>query len=131
MAEGVRSTKDMILVAELLAGKTVAEAAAAAGESDRNARRRLADETFRAQLDEGRREIVAAVVARLAGAADRAVSTLVELLSEPTPAAVRRNAAKDLLAHLAELGETQDVARRLAALEETLERVYAGPRAVA
>ena len=92
-----------------------------AGISESTARRRLADRDFRAKLDEARRELVVGVVARLAGAAERAIDVQLELLeSSDTPPAVRRQVARDVLSTLDELGASRDLEGRLEALEAAL-----------
>jgi hypothetical protein len=115
--------KDVILVRELLLGRTVVDAAKAAGLSESQAFRRLRDERVRRELSAARQELVTATVAQLAAASSKAVATLLELLDAPTPDAVRRNAAKDILASVRELGEHADegdLAGRLQAIEARL-----------
>jgi hypothetical protein len=125
MAADVRLHDDVLLAA-LLSGATLKAAAEQADCSERTLRRRLGDEAFRGRLDEARREVLSAIVARLTAAGDRAVGVLLELLEEPTPAAVRRAAAKDVLASLETLGVAPDLLTRLERLE-----VLLGPRRVA
>ena len=121
MSDADRLTGDEALLAELLRGATLVEAAAAAKVSERTARRRVAAPEFRARLDAGRRELLGLVVARLASLAEDAVDTLRELLGEATPAPQRLGAAREALRHLAVLGEAAD-ARELGERLERLER---------
>jgi cystathionine beta-lyase/cystathionine gamma-synthase len=116
------------LLAALVEGSTVAEAAKAANLSERTAYRRLAEPDFRRELAERRRQLVDAVSARLAAVGDSAIDTLLELQrgGDNIPASVRLSAARCLLEHmgkLSELAETADLGDRLGAIEETLERM--------
>ena len=117
---------DETLIGELLVpGRTLKSAAEAAGFSEREARRRAADPDFRRKLDEARRELVSLVAAQLAADADKARATLVALLEESEPAAVRRNAAKDILGSVNELGGARDVDGRLDEVERLLGELLA------
>ena len=61
------------------------------------------------------------VAAQLAGGAELGYGVLVELAEDASvPAAVRRNAARDLLAMSVELGAAREVEARLEALEGAL-----------
>jgi len=117
------------LLAALVEGATVGEAAKAAGLSERTAYRRLAEPDLRRDLAERRRQLVDAVSARLAAVGDSAIDTLLELQAggEGIPASVRLSAARCLLEHLgklAELAEVADVGERL----DRLEGIVARPR---
>ena len=121
VAENGRLRGDEALLAALLRGATVPEAARAVGLSERTARRRLHDPEFRRRLDAARAEVTAVLAAQLAGGAELGYSVLVGLARDKqVPAAVRRNAARDLLAMSVELGAARDVEARLEALEAAL-----------
>lgn len=112
---------DEVLLAELLAGSTVKDAATKAGLSERTARRRVARPEFRAQLDEWRREVAASVAAGLADLADAALEATADLLaSDETPAAVKRGLIRDIFDAFRALGVEADNAARLSALEAKL-----------
>lgn len=91
-----RSTADPRLAAELLAGSTVADAADAAGISERTVYRRLNDPEFQGRLSEARAEFAEHVSDRLAEAASAAVDALVGMLGDAS-ATVRLAAAKTIL----------------------------------
>jgi hypothetical protein len=117
---GDRSQANAALIAGLLAGLTIADAAAAANVSEATARRRLRDADFVRQLNAERRELVAAITARLAAIADKALLTLDDLLSNPeTPQPQRLGAVREALRHLAVLSESADSTE----LGERLERI--------
>lgn len=112
-------------IAALVGNATQAEAAAAAGMSDRTLRRRLKDPAFLARLDEARREANALMAAVTMTGAWVGLQTLLELASDPAAAAkpgagVRRQAAKDLVAAAPIYAEPRDTAARLDELERLL-----------
>jgi hypothetical protein len=114
---------DAALISALLSGSTIKAAAVTSGMSESTARRRLRDPQFVAELNTARREVVASVVARLAGLADLACAALHQLLDEASPAPQRLGAAREALRHLAVLSETAesaDMSERLARVERRL-----------
>jgi hypothetical protein len=126
VAENGELRGDEALLAALLRGATVPEAAEAARLSERTARRRLHDPEFRRRLDAARAEVTALLAAQVAGGAELGYSVLVRLAGdEQVPAAVRRNAARDLLTMAVEFGAARDVEARLEALEGAV--ANAGP----
>jgi len=125
-----------VLVARLAAGERMADAAKAAGLSERQAYRRLAaDPEQRRLLGELRRQRIEAGSARLADLTDDAIDALHEVMTDPeTPAATRLAAARCLLEHtgkLAELAVSADVGERLTAIEDVLDRLTRPRGAVA
>ncbi len=123
-ADRLTDVSSAALLAALIEGETVASAAKAAGVSERTAYRRLAEPDFQRDLAERRRQIVAAVSARLAAVGDSAIDTLLVLKDdEAVTASVRLSASRCLLEHLgklAELADAADVGERLSALEQEL-----------
>jgi hypothetical protein len=118
MAGTDRLRGDEALLAALLRGLTLVQAAKEAGVPERTARRRLEDDAFRARLDKGRAQVTSMVAAQLVGGAELGYGVLRELAEdERTPAAVRRNAARDLIALAHDLGPARDVEARVEALE--------------
>lgn len=128
MAESDRLRGDEALLAALLRGATLKAAAAAAKMAERTARRRVREEAFRRRLDAGRAEVVTVVAAQLAGGAEIGYGALIELVEgDATPPAVRRNAARDLIALAGELGVARDLEARLEALEAMIEKAGITP----
>ena len=80
-----RSTADACLLAALLAGKTVAQAARQANIGERTAYKRLRDPDFRQQLNEGQARLVETSLARLTKASTKAAATLSRLLTAKGP----------------------------------------------
>jgi hypothetical protein len=116
-------TGDERLLAELVRGASLVDAAKAAEISERTARRRVADPEFGRRLAAARRELRDVIVARLGALADEALATLRELLGSETPAPQRLGAAREALRALAVLGELADageLAGRLEAIERRL-----------
>jgi hypothetical protein len=111
-----RQNADHLLAAELAAGKTVRDAAAAAGLAERTAHRRLTEPAFRAQVAELRGRMTDAAAGRLADGMAEAAAVLRNLLADPDPNVRHKSAVK-----LIELGlKTRDVtelADRLARVE--------------
>lgn len=120
--QDLRLEGDEALLAELLRGVPVTAAAEAAGYSEATARRRLREPTFRARLDEGRRELMTVVAAQLAGSSEVGYAVLRKIALDPeAPAPSRVRAAVELIAAAERVGEkvdlTADVLERLTRLE--------------
>ena len=120
MADNGSSRSD-VLAAELAAGRTVREAAAAADVSERTAYRRLADPAFEARVRDLRAAMVGEALGRLSANMGKAADMLVGLLDAADPGVRQRAAAK-----LIELGlrvrEQLDLEGRLRNLERALEK---------
>ena len=119
-AHGRRDRSDATLIAGLLAGRTIAEAAAAAGMGERTARRRTQDPVFQARFRTAEGDLMSATATALGAACTRAVTTLVDLLDPATPASTRRSAAQTIIELRLRLFTDLDVDRRLAAIEAAL-----------
>jgi HEAT repeat protein len=91
-----RQNADPLLIAALLTGATLADAAKSAGVGEQTARRRLRDPEFRARLDTAGSELIDAAVRALAGHMEEAVATLADLLRD-APFSVRLGAARTIL----------------------------------
>lgn len=116
-------TGDERLLAELLRGRPLVQAAEIAGVPERTARRRLSDEKFAARLEEGRRSIAAEIAASVAGAEALGFSVLLDQAGDANALPfVRQKAALALigLAHDRTVG--REVAERLDKLELVLEQ---------
>ena len=114
-----RSRADALLLSELAAGSTIADAAQRAGVSPATVRRRLADPTFRAQLARAQSELVERATAALTSASTEAVETLRELLRDGPPS-TRLQAARAILDAAPKWRDTADIEQRLAAIEASL-----------
>src|SRR4051812_2717927 len=118
MADSELTSQQEKALAELLNQPTVAKAAAAAKVSERTLYRWLAEPTFDAQYRQRRRQAVGHATAQLQRAAGAAVVVLSRLMiSDATPAAVRRQAACDILTFAIKSVELDDLAARIEALE--------------
>lgn len=106
------------LLAAIVSGSSVAEAASAAGVSARTAARRLAEPATQTRLADLRAEALAAVADRLATAAADAVDLLALVVVDSTViAGVRVRAASVLLAQSVALRDATLLERRIAQLE--------------
>jgi soluble lytic murein transglycosylase-like protein len=106
MAVRGRKNGDDRLALELAAGKTVADAAAAACLSQRTAYRRLDDPQFCGRLARLQHEMIAQAVGRLAEAATKAADRLVALLDAESET-VRLGAARSILEHALKRRESE------------------------
>jgi hypothetical protein len=108
------------LIQALAAGQTVAAAARLAGLSERTAYRRLGDPAVQAQVRTARADLFARVVGQLTGSLTAAVDTLVRNLDADQPS-VQVRAAVALLDHAVKLRDSEELERRVAALELLLD----------
>jgi phage terminase small subunit len=115
-----RRRGDAALQLALACGNTVVQAAAKAGVSERTVYRRLNDPGFRERIEALRTDMVKRAAALLIAAMSFAAKTLVALLSTTTPAAVRRQATRDIIELSQKLREITILEKRLAALEQNL-----------
>jgi hypothetical protein len=76
---------------------TYADAAQAAGVSERTARRRMEDESFRSQVTAARADLVQRAVGRASDSLVEAVDTLLELMRGASSESARLGAARALL----------------------------------
>ena len=92
---------DDVLFSRLVSGCHVENAAKAAGISERTAFRRLANPTFRAQLDQARETLRESILAKLSDAAHDAISVMTNLMYESDDDRVKFQSARALLNCLA------------------------------
>jgi hypothetical protein len=116
VARGKRKADDALLLA-LACGATVENAARTSGLSARTAHRRLAEQPFRQRLQDLRTEMTQRTGGMLTAAGLEAVKTLVTLQDGAIPAAVRLGAARSVLEFGIKARETNELAQRIAALE--------------
>lgn len=108
-------------IAAILAEPSADRAAAAAGVSPRTLRRWAAGDDFRDALGQAQREAFAGAMRRLQVGAIAAADRLVAMLADPSaPAYARVQAASVILRAGQAWVETDDLARRLEALERRL-----------
>ena len=110
---------DRLLMA-LACGATVEAAARTLGISERTVYRRLGEAAFRRRLQGLRADMVQRTSGMLTAAAGEGVKTLLALLKEGTPAAVRLGAAKAVLEFGVKLRELAELEERVADLEEQM-----------
>ena len=116
---GVLSANQKRAIIALLNNPTIGEAAKAAGLGERTLTRYLADPGFRAELRKRQDQALAAATAALSGLAGDAVGTLAGVMGdgEASPAA-RVRAAAVILAERRKVAELDDLAERVAELEQ-------------
>lgn len=119
MAHGGRSGADELLAAELAAGKTVREAATAAGVSERTAHRRLESATFRARVAELHSALVRTAAGRLVAGMSEAADVLRAGLTHDDPH-VRHKSATKLIELGVKVTELAELERRIAELEQRI-----------
>jgi hypothetical protein len=90
----------------------------AAGISRRTAHRRLKNPEFRVQLRQTKNDLSQRTAGMLAGACGEAVKTLIGLLREPTPFAVRLGAARAILEMSIKTREAGELEERVMELEQ-------------
>ena len=117
MAGSGRRNADDALAVALASGRTVREAAAAAGIAERTATRRAADPAFRRTVTALRGEMVQRALGRMTDGMTEAADTLRALLLAESEA-VRLGAARAIHELGCKLRESADLAERVAALEE-------------
>jgi len=117
---GGQRGSDAQLIGVLAAGATQGEVARRCGVSERTVRRRLADPSFAAAVEQARRENLRAVSAALRVQAVQAVVTLGELLEGSQPPAVRLAAARAILDQGVRYHQAVDFEDRLIELEASV-----------
>jgi hypothetical protein len=119
MACGGRQNADDALILALASGKTVRDAAEAAGVAERAATRRWGDPNFRRKVVARRAELLDRATAKLADAATEAVEVARQLL-KANGDTVKLGAARTLLEQAVKFREHLDLEQRLTALEERM-----------
>jgi hypothetical protein len=115
---GRRKGEDALLVA-LAGGRTVREAARAAGIGERTARRRLAEPGFARRVAALQAQMIEQALGRSVKSMSAAADTLRKLLRAQSES-VRLGAARALLELPVKLRDSVELEQRLAALEERL-----------
>jgi len=121
MPEQILPPKQQKFLGCVLTARTVEQAAKAAGFSERQCYRWLADARFDAALREARRTALRLATGQLQQAAGEAVTVLRCIaLDAKQPAAARVTAASKLLDAAYRAAEVEDLTERLEAVEERL-----------
>jgi hypothetical protein len=120
MAHNGRKNADEKLLMALAVGGTVDQAAQAAGLSRRTVHRRSKDPEFLRQLRQTKKDLTQRTAALLGGACGEAVKTLVILMREPSPFAVRSGAARAIIEMSIKTRESGELEERLCELEQQL-----------
>jgi hypothetical protein len=120
---------DEKLIAELAAGKSIREAAEAAGIAERTAHRRLADAGFKVRIMEARASAVASATAQLLSGMGKASSVLNLLLASSDPN-IQHRAAVKLIELSVKLNTITEMERRLEQLERFLSILISGTTGV-
>jgi transposase-like protein len=108
-------------IAALLTQRNVEEAARAAGIATQTLVRWMKVPEFSAAYREARREAFGQSIARLQQASSAAVSTLLKvMIDQASPPSTRVRAADSVLSHGAKSMEIEDIAARVAALEQAM-----------
>jgi hypothetical protein len=107
----------------LLRWPTVAQAARKCGLAERTLWRYLEDDVFKAELRKRQDKAVAQTTAALVGMSGDAIEALRDLLQDPeTPPGVKARVALGWLQERRKAVELDDLAQRIGALEELLQR---------
>jgi hypothetical protein len=111
-----RKNADESLQGALAVGKTIRQAAALAGVSERTVNRRLQDTAFRRRIEELRAGMVQEALGKMADGMSDAAATLRKLLKAKGES-VRLGAARSILELGSKLRESVELESRLQALE--------------
>ena len=112
---------DAVIIAALVGGATIDEAAKIADISPRTVHRRLASPEFKAALDDANLVIIRHAVSRLCGGSIRAVDTLEDLL-EAKSENTRLQAARSILGLAIKYRETIELEDRLRQIENMIKQ---------
>ena len=113
------SEKQIIAIQALMRSRSYTEAAKAAGVSRVTLYRWLKQESFQAELDKQKNELIKRSSRKLAGALEQAVDVLIDLLEAKDPT-VRRLSAGNLMDFCLKFSDLTDIEKRIKALEETI-----------
>lgn len=120
MAEQTKlTTKQAKAILILLAAKTYEEGCKSAQVSKATFYSWMQDETFAAEFDRQRNEIVDAAFSMIAQNIEKAISTLVGLL-DTSDDRVKRLTANDIIGHFLKRRELVDLEERIGRIEERL-----------
>jgi hypothetical protein len=127
---GKFSRKHEQAISALLTQPTLAEAATTVGVGEATLRRWLQQASFQVAYRQARREAVSQAIARLQQVTTVAVSTLEDIMTDPTARESARVTAARAVLELAIRGvELEDLDVRIAALEQRVAEANAGASA--
>lgn len=112
---------DALLIAALLTGLTVTDAAAAAGISRATATRRLTDAGFRETLIAARAQVLSEAPARLLATSEKATKRLTALMEEAVDEGVQMRSAGKLLDLMLRAYQAADMLPRIEELERRID----------
>ena len=113
------SVKKSIFAENILAGKTIKEAAALVGVSNVRAHDWL-NAGLRSYINDVRKQVFESAMNQLEGVMQKAVGTLDALMNEGTPPPQRLGAARCVIEQAAKLYELRDIEQRLCNLESNI-----------
>jgi hypothetical protein len=116
-ARGPRHQGDTVLVAALLEGRTLKDAAGVAHMGEHTARRRMQDPAFQRALAAARQEALAAAITQLTGATALASAQLTRLAAHAQQEAIQLAACRTILETAIKGAELLDLVTRIEALE--------------
>ena len=111
------SGRQLAVIARLMAGDGIADAATACGVNRRTVTRWLTEEPFTRALEAAQTAAIADSVRHLAGALSEASAAVIRLARESEDEAIRLRAALAVVSMYRELRDAGDIEARLAALE--------------
>ncbi|HYH64254.1 MAG TPA: hypothetical protein VD866_06110 [Urbifossiella sp.] len=120
MADNKPPRRDDALALSLACGATVEAAARQAGVSDRTVYRRLRDPDFQKRIKEARTDLMRRSAGLLSAASGEAVRTLLALMKDSAPPAVRLGAAKAVLELGIKVRELAELEAEVRALEQEI-----------
>ena len=126
MAHRGRANADDRLAAELAAGKTVRDAATAAGIAERTAFRRLTDPAFKTRVREARSGMLRTAAGRLADGMTEAAGVLRSLLTHAN-AHIRHKAAVKIIELCVKVTELSELEEQVDELSARLNEIEAQP----
>jgi hypothetical protein len=120
MAGRGRHNSDEVLIMALAAGATWEAAAQQAGVSRQTVHRRMKDPQFRRRLQDQGSDMLRRSAGAMSALCAEAVRTLLSLLGNTVPHAVRHSAARTTLELTLKLREAADLECRISALEQQI-----------
>lgn len=116
-----KEQKQDLAIAALLHSESIRDAAKEAGIAEATLHRYLKDESFKAEYQAAKREVINHAICRLQQSAGKAVKALVEISGdEKAPASARVSAARTILEISMKAIEFEDLEKRIAALEKII-----------
>jgi len=108
-------------IGALLSASSIREAAKEAGIAEATLHRYLKDETFKAQYQAAKREVVQQAISQLQRSAGKAVKVLIEIAEDKEcPSSARVSAARTILETSLKAVELEDLEKRIEELEKKI-----------